>query len=178
MDNGSYRRFLDGDREAFDEIMEGLFGSLVFFINRYVGDYHAAEDIAMDAMADLIVHPHRFNFQVSLKTYVFMIGRSRALDYMRHRKIIPFVELSQVENMAGDGGDLEEMLLSDGRKRALHNALEKLPPDLKEAVYLVYFEDLSYAEAAKVMKRTKKQIDNLLYRGKTALRKLLKEESL
>ena len=34
MDNGasSYRRFLDGDESAFNEIMEELFRSLVFFI--------------------------------------------------------------------------------------------------------------------------------------------------
>ena len=35
MDNGacSYRRFLDGDEEAFDEIVKEYFDSLVFFIN-------------------------------------------------------------------------------------------------------------------------------------------------
>lgn len=34
MDNGasSYRRFLDGDESAFNEIMESLFRSLAFFI--------------------------------------------------------------------------------------------------------------------------------------------------
>lgn len=33
MDNGacSYRRFLDGDESAFDEIMKELFDGLVFF---------------------------------------------------------------------------------------------------------------------------------------------------
>lgn len=47
MDNGasSYRRFLDGDESAFDEIMKELFHSLVFFIDRYVHEVHAAEDI-------------------------------------------------------------------------------------------------------------------------------------
>lgn len=53
MDNGasSYRRFLDGDESAFDEIMKELFDNLVFFIDRYVHDIHAAEDIAIDMMA-------------------------------------------------------------------------------------------------------------------------------
>ena len=38
MDNGagSYRRFLDGDESAFDEIMKELFPALVFFLCRYV----------------------------------------------------------------------------------------------------------------------------------------------
>lgn len=65
MDNGasSYRRFLDGDESAFNEIMEELFRSLVFFINGYVHDIHAAEDIAIDAFSDLVVHRHRYNFK-------------------------------------------------------------------------------------------------------------------
>lgn len=99
MGNGasSYRRFLDGDESAFNEIMEELFRSLVFFINGYVHDIHAAEDIAIDAFSDLVVHRHRYNFKVTLKTYVFMLGRSRALDYIKHRKVLSFVELSEAE---------------------------------------------------------------------------------
>ena len=95
MDNGasSYRRFLEGDESAFDEIMKELFDGLVFFIDRYVHDIHAAEDIAIDAFSDLVVNKHRYNFKVTLKTYLFMLGRSRALNYIKHRKIIDFVEL-------------------------------------------------------------------------------------
>ena len=92
MDNGasSYRRFLDGEESAFDDIMKELFRSLVFFIDRYVHDVHAAEDIAIDAFSDLVVHKHRYNFKVTLKTYLFMIGRSRALDYSKHSKVLDF----------------------------------------------------------------------------------------
>lgn len=79
----SYRRFLDGDESAFEEIMQELFCGLVFFINGFVHDPHAAEDIAIDAFSDLVVHRHRYNFRVSLKTYLYMVGRSRALDYLR-----------------------------------------------------------------------------------------------
>ena len=92
MDNGarSYRRFLDGDKSAFDAIMHESFDSLVFFINRYVRDSHAAEDIAIDAFSDPIVHPHRYNFRVTLKTYLFMLGRSRALNYKKHHaRMVP-----------------------------------------------------------------------------------------
>lgn len=112
MDNGasSYRRFLDGDESAFDEIMKELFRSLVFFIDRYVHDVHSAEDIAIDTFSDLIVHRHRYNFKVTLKTYLFMIGRSRALDHIRHRRIINFVELPEAEKLSDDEKSLEDDL--------------------------------------------------------------------
>ena len=174
MDNGasSYRRFLDGDADAFDEIMQAYFDSLVFFIDRYVHDTAAAEDIAIDVFAELIVHKHRYNFKASLKTYLFMLGRSRALNLLRHRKVIEVVELS--EAAAADAAALEEQILQDERRRAINNAMSALPEDMRTAVHLVYFEELSYTEAAKVMKCSKKRVDNLLYRAKNALRTTLK----
>lgn len=178
MDNAasSYRRFLDGDRDAFDEIMKELFDSLVFFIDRIVRDTAAAEDIAIDAFSDLIVHRHRYHFRVTLKTYLFMIGRSRALNFIKHRGKIAMLPLSEAEHLCEDREDLEEHLLADERKRAVNAALAQLPEEMQVAVHLVYFEELSYEEAAAVMKKNRKQVDNLLYRAKSSLRAILGKE--
>ena len=175
MDNGasSYRRFLNGDESAFDEIMKELFDNLVFFINRYVHDIHAAEDIAIDAFSDLVVNKHRYNFKVTLKTYLFMLGRSRALNYIKHRKVINFVELTEADNISAEQETLEEIILADERKRIVNNALNSLTDDMRVVVHLIYFEDLTYDEAAKVMKKNRKQVDNLLYRAKKELRIIL-----
>ena len=175
MDNGasSYRRFLEGDENAFNELMEDLFRGLVFFINGFVHDPHTAEDIAIDVFSDLIVHRHRYNFKVSLKTYLYMLGRSRALDYLKHRKILDFVELSQAQEIADESAALEEAVLADERKRIVNAALLKLPEEMGVAVHLIYFADMTYEEAAKVMKKSRKQVDNLLYRAKKELRIIL-----
>ena len=178
MDHGacSYRRFLDGDESAFDEIMNELFHGLVFFVDRFVQDTHAAEDIAIDAFSDLIVHKHRYNFKVSLKTYLYMIGRSRALDYLKHRKVIAFTELTEETEVATAEKTLEEQVLAEERKRVVNAAIEKLPEDMRVVIHLIYFEEMTYEEAAKVMKKNRKQVDNLLYRAKKELRSLLRED--
>ncbi|MDE5604279.1 MAG: sigma-70 family RNA polymerase sigma factor [Eubacterium sp.] len=178
MDNGasSYRRFLDGDESAFDDIMKELFHGLVFFIDRYVNDPHAAEDIAIDSFSDLIVHKHRYNFKVTLKTYLYMIGRSRALDYIKHRRVIDFVELFEAQNLTDDSKTLEEIVLADERKRKINAAIASLPEDMRVAVHLIFFEEMTYEEAARVMKKNRKQVDNLLYRAKKELRIILGED--
>ncbi len=177
MDNDadSYRRFLDGDEAAFDELMASLFRRLVFFIEGYVHDVHTAEDLAMDAFSDLIVHRHRYNFSVTLKTYLFMIGRSRALDCLRRRRVISFTELSALQEQA-DEEALEKAVLADERKRAVNAAVAALPEDMRTVIHLIYFEEMTYAQAARVMKKSVKQVDNLLYRAKKALRVRLGEE--
>ena len=178
MDNGasSYRRFLDGDESAMDEIMQELFFPLVFFVNRYVQDLPAAEDIAMDAMTELFVHKHRYNFKVSLKTYLFLVGRSRALTWLKRRKRLRETELTEAEEVA-ERDELERRALDDERKRAVNAALARLPEEMRLAVHLVFFEELSYEEAARVMKKNAKQVDNLLYRAKKELRAILGEEA-
>ena len=174
MDNGasSYRRYLDGEEEAFDEIVITLYDPLVLFLCRYVKDPHTAEDIAMDVFSDLVAHKHRYNFRVSLKTYLFMVGKSRALNYLKkHKRMVPIAP----EELPTESGEAspEEQLLVNERKKALHAAMAELPRDMAEAVYLMYFEDLSYEDIARVMKISKKQVDNLLYRGKKQLRTIL-----
>ena len=175
MDNGasSYRRFLEGDESAFEALMQELFHGLVFFINGFVQDSHAAEDIAIDTFSELIVHKNRYNFKVSMKTYLYMLGRSRALDHIRRRKRILFAPISQVSEVQDESAELEELVLADERKRKLHSALAVLPEDMRVVLHLIYFEEMTYEETAKVMKKSRKQVDNLLYRAKKELRIIL-----
>ena len=180
MDNGasSYRRFLDGDKCAFEEIVVAYRDGLTFFVQRYVQDLQAAEDIAIDVFTELIVYPMRYNFSVGLKTYLYTIGRSRALDYLRRRKKYTTVDIAETEEWLADEKNLEEQMLQDERKRLVSDALQQLPIDMRVVIHLIYFEELSYEEAAKIMRKNYKQIDNLLYRAKAKLRTILRKEEL
>lgn len=179
MDNGacSYRRFLEGDESAFDDIMNELFDNLIFFVNRYVHDLHTAEDIAIDVFTDLIVHKKRYNFKVSLKTYLFMLGKSRALNYLRHNRVITFVEINEACEKE-DGQDVESLFIQTETQRLVNQALKQLDDEMRAAVHLVYFEEMSYEEAGLILRKSRKQIDNLLYRAKLKLRVILGKEEL
>ena len=173
---GSYRRYLDGDEAAFDQLVTEYYDSLVSFLTGYVRERAVAEDIAMDAFADLIVHKHRYDFRVSLKTYLFMLGRSRAIDLLRRRKKLPQADLAEAERISSDEPDLEALLLADERKRTVNAAIGQLAEEQRLAVHLVYFEELTADEAAKVLKKNRKQVYNLLYRAKCELHTILGEE--
>ena len=43
-------------------------------------------------------------------------------------------------------------------------------------LYLVYFEDMSYRDAATVMNKSESQITKLVYRGKQSLKAILEQE--
>lgn len=177
MDNGasSYRRFLDGDREAFGEVVELYRENLIFFILRYVNSFDTAEDLAEDVFVELLVHPERFEGKSSLKTYLFSIARNKAVDWLRkHTRFV----LSSIEDEGeiADFMTLEEAVARSERKRRLSEALGDIKEEYRIAIHLVYLEEMSYDDAGRIMKKSRKQVENLLYRGKKALRERLGDE--
>ena len=60
-------------------------------------------------------------------------------------------------------------------RRELYSAMSTLPDDYRNALYLIYFEDMSHEEVAGVMHKSVKQVYNLVFRGKQALKKILEE---
>ena len=177
MDNGesSYRRFLDGDEKAFGEILDMYSENLIFFINRYVNNISVAQELSEDVFVEVLLHKRRYNFKTSLKTYLFTIGRNKAVSYVRRCARKPEYAYEYIENEA-DRKNLEDEFIKREQERALHEAIEKLNEDYKTVLHLVYFENMSNNEAAKVMKKSKKQIENLLYRAKQVLKKELESE--
>ncbi len=180
MDHGesSYRRYLKGDEEAFRDIVELHFDGLLLFVHGMVRDLDGAEDIVLDVFTQLAVYKNRFRFGHSLKTYLYMMARSRALDHIRCRDRVKLTELSADLPVADGRPGPEEALIAEEEKKTLYRALSRLEENQRQVLHLVYFRDLSCEEAAKILKKSRKQIYNLLYRGKQALRTILTEEEL
>ena len=77
---------------------------------------------------------------------------------------------------AGDQNELERSYIKNEQRIMVHKALDNLTADYKQIIWLVYFEDLSNEEASIVMKKSARQITNLLYHAKQSLRNELEKE--
>ena len=58
----------------------------------------------------------------------------------------------------------------------LHKAIQRLKPEYEQVLYLSYFENFSNKETAAIMKKTTRQVENLLYNAKKALKNELEKE--
>ena len=178
MDNGacSYRRFLDGDDKGLEEIVRDYKDGLIFFLSGYTGSLYEAEDLMQETFFKLITRKPRFKEKYSFKTWLYTIARNTAVDSLRHRKALTELPLEDAETEQRDEQDLERSFLLEERKIAVHRALKELNPEYRRILWLVFFEDLSHDEAAAVMKKNARQISNLVYRAKSALRSELEKE--
>jgi RNA polymerase sigma factor (sigma-70 family) len=176
MDNGasSYHRFLEGDSSALEEIVELYNKKLILFLNTFVNNLAVAEDLAADTFLELILKKPRFNQESSFKTYLFKIGRNNALDHLKKQARHPSVPLDDMQLSEQDL--FVDEIIGDEQRKELLGAIERLHPDYRDILHLLYFEDLSYSDAAAVMKKNVKQINNLAYRAKNALKAALEQE--
>ena len=78
-------------------------------------------------------------------------------------------------DLPAEDAELDAQLIRDERSRALHAALHQIHPRYRAVLHLLYFCDMTPAEVAHVLHKSPRQIGNLTYRAKAALRKELGE---
>ena len=177
MDSGasSYLRFLDGDDDAFVEIIREYKDGLILYLDSFTHDLYEAEDLMEDTFVKIVTKKPTFHGRSSFKTWLYAIARNTACDLLRrpHRKTVSAAELA---NDLATEDDLERQYIRQEQRIAVRRALRKLKTDHAQVLYLVYFEGFSNTQAGVIMRKTTRQIENLLYRAKGSLKaQLIKE---
>ena len=178
MDNGaeSYRRYLAGDDAGLTELVGAYKDALTLYLRGYVGDLSAAEELCEDTFFRLITKRPTFSGKSSFRSWLYAIGRHAALDSLRRgARLSP---VGDAEAVCGEEQSLEASYLREERRILLHRALSQLRPEYRGALWLVYFEEFSHSEAAVALGKNERQLRNLLYRAKLALKEELSKEGV
>ena len=178
MDNGasSYRRYLDGDDTGLTEIIRDYKDGLTLYINGYVDNIFTAEDLMEDTFFKLATKKPRFSGKSSFKTWLYAIARNIALDYLRKSSKITTTPIEDLSNYIAEEMSIEREYLVKEQEITLHRIMRELKAEYFQVLYLVYFEGFTNEEIAKIMKKNKRQIENLIYRSKGALKSELEKE--
>ena len=172
-----YAAHLGGDGNALRVLMERHGDALTLYINGYIHDIHEAEDLMIEAFSRMVAAKPRL-VENGFKAYLYQTARNLALRHADKRLRHSCFSLEELANEPESKLLVEAILQTEEQSRILRRCMEQINPDYREALYLLYFEDMSYAQAAQVMGKNIKQIDHLLERGKKALRPLLEQEGI
>lgn len=172
MDNGAenYRSFLQGDDKAFVEIIRDYKDGLILYLNGFANNILTAEELTEDVFFKLVTKKPRFNEKSSFKTWLYAIGRNTAVDYLRRNKKKKEVSAEEIRETEDERLSIEQSYIKQERLLLIHRALEKLKPEYKQVLWLVYFENFSQKETAKIMKKSVHSIETLVYRARLALK--------
>lgn len=180
MGNGesSYRRFLNGDDEGLTLIIKEYKDGLILYLNSFVNNIYIAEDLMQETFFKISVKKPKFKGKSSFKTWLYTIGRNVAIDYIRHNSKFSISSIEDMENHLKDETNLENLYIKNERKIIIHKALSNLKPEYCQVLWLCFFEEFSNGEAAQIMGKSKRQIENLLFRAKQSLKATIDKEGL
>jgi RNA polymerase sigma-70 factor (ECF subfamily) len=161
-------RSAQGDRRAFDQIVvrHGPFALRVAL--RLVVDRHLAEDLAQEAMVRAWRRAADFDpSRARFSTWLYRIVVNLCLD---QRRRISAESLPDEFDPIDPAPHADQALEIDQRRSTLARAVLELPLRQRAAITLVYGEDLSVSEAARVLGTSSKAVERLLARGRAGLR--------
>ena len=167
-DNELAKRAAAGDRASFAALVERHYDMLHRLAWRWSGSRESAEDIAQDVVVKLATAIRSFRGDAAFSTWLYRIAYSTAIDHIRARQRIIPTEPSNVVMMidASASEAPEETGIGD----ELWQAVRALPGQQRDAVLLVYAEEMSHAQAAGIMGCSEKTVSWHLHEARKRLK--------
>ena len=171
-------RVREGDEAAFGELMVRWELPVKRLIGRLVSNTADTEDLAQETFVRVWRNRLRYHPEAEFRPWLFTIAvnlaRSR-LQWWRRRPSISLDQWREADAPARDTAapNQREALDALERAAAVRAAVAELPHDLREAIILFCFENLSHAEIAETVGATVKAIETRIARGRTKLRAAL-----
>ena len=174
-DDELYRRYLAGDAYAGDQLMLQCGDSLVAYLEAFLHNLHDAEDLMLDCFAEILVKKPMIQ-EGKFRAYLFRMARFKANRLWK--TLLRRNEFLLDESLVADGESLEDTAIKGQRDAVLMRCLNRIAPQYREALWLVYGSGMSYAQAARVLGCSVVKAENLLKNGRNRLRKELEKEGI
>jgi len=183
LDRADMERLAAGQDAALNDLMERHATPVFHFLCRMVGNEDDANDLAQETFVRVFRSRDSFRAGEKFSTWLYTIAANLARNHFRWRSRHPNVSLDVEAGEAEPtfGSTLpantpspNEQAQAAERAAAVRAAVGKLPEDLREAIVLCEWEELSVAEAAAILETTPKAVESRLYRARQTLREELK----
>ncbi len=141
------------------------------------GDRVLAEDVLQTSYLKILDGRARFDGRSSFTTWLFGVVRWTAAEERRRARLHAWLPLGWLQIMQAPDGkqDAAAGVTRSEATRQLEQALATLPRRQREVLHLVFYQDLTIAEAAAVLGVSLGTARTHYERGKSALRPLLRE---
>jgi RNA polymerase sigma-70 factor (ECF subfamily) len=181
------RRCLAGDAAAWEQIVRQYHKRIYNICYRFAGSGDDAEDLTQEVFIKMYRTLKTYEVERgAFFTWVTTITRNLLVDHFRKSKHDRLTDSLEAISASGEdartlGDQLQDhrMTPPDAQVRrreageAVHQALQKLSPELREAVVLRDLEDMDYKEIAAVLKVPEGTVKSRINRGRGELARLL-----
>lgn len=172
----------NGEPKAFEKLMQRYRKSVYYTLLKMVRNEEDAEDLTQEAFTKAFASIHNFDAKYSFSTWLFRIATNNCIDFIRKKKLQTLSihasnsesgNSSGVTDVKDEDMNPNEQMLSDQRKKIVHDAVEKLSPRYKQLIQLRFFQELSYEEIADTLELPLGTVKAQLHRAKDLLNQMM-----
>ena len=180
------RRCVAGDAAAWEEIVRQYHRRIYNVCYRFAGTAEDAEDLSQEVFIKMYRTLATYDAgRGSFTTWVTTVARNLLVDHFRKTKqdrLTDSLDATPADDPEGRtladkiedrGAPPDARLQSREAGEAVHQALQKLSPELREAVILRDLQDMDYKDIALVLKVPEGTVKSRINRGRTELGRLL-----
>jgi len=168
-----------GDDSSFDFLLQKYRSPLVNFLYRMVRDTATAEDLAQEVFLRVYRARKQYTPSAKFTTWLFRIATNLALNSVRDTR---YQKMSVSLDAPADGEDaaplelparemrIDQKMIERDRTELIRRAVWGLPEKQRAAVLLHKYEEMDYAEIAKILECSESALKSLLFRAYETLR--------
>jgi RNA polymerase sigma factor (sigma-70 family) len=182
LDRACMARLITGHDAALNELMERHGERLFHFLVRHLQNETDAADLAQEAFVRVYQNRSKYDRRQKFSTWLFAIAANLARDRLRWRSRHPAISIDAENPATGEdfresirdtAASPSEELQKKEMEERVRAGIAELPEDLRVALILAEYENLSAAEIAGVLRCKEKAVENRLYRARKQLREAL-----
>ncbi len=186
MDRRTRKVFFDlyglkqGKQDDFEALFFNMYDTLFYLALSYVKVNEIAEDLVQDSFIQLWKNRDKLEENTNAHNYLYTLTKHNCLNYLKRLEVedryIRNKSLAEIKFLQQSVNSLPDSFTDlMGIKQDLHDAIEKLPEDIREIFKLSRFSDMSYAKIAEKKTISVKTVEAKMSRAIKTLRQLLKE---
>jgi RNA polymerase sigma-70 factor (ECF subfamily) len=167
-----------GDDASFNLLLQKYRTPLINFLFRMVRDSATAEDLAQEVFLRVYRARKQYSPSAKFTTWLFRIATNLALNSVRdnrHRQMDVSIDAPVEEDetplqLPAREMRIDEHMIERDRAEFIRQAISSLPEKQRVAVLLHKYEEMDYAEIAKILECSESALKSLLFRAYETLR--------
>jgi RNA polymerase sigma-70 factor (ECF subfamily) len=173
-DNDLVRRCIEGDRQAFEQLLARYESSIFNAVLRMVHDYDDARDTTQDVFVKAFENLRKFDPRYRFFSWIYRIAINESLNLLgkRGRREAATEAATKVERQAGAGGERAVSASCD-----LYDALSRIKPEYRSVIILKHILGCSYHDISQILQVPETTVKSRLFTAREILREMLLRES-
>lgn len=183
MNRYCYERMSPELAERFERDALPYQGQLLRAALQLTKHHQDAEDLVQESIAKACAAFHRFTPETNVRAWLYRILLNTFINGYRKQQREPFMSGPSVEELSageriglGAAMSAEDAALSKIPAHRLVAALQDLPEEFRQVLYLIDVEGFTYRETAAIMKTPLGTVMSRLHRARVSLRAALLSE--